>query len=88
MNKKDLNGEIFNVGSGRPVIIKKAIKKIVKKVGHGKPDFGKINLRKDEILKMYPNISKIRKYTGWKPYINFEKGLARTILFYEKKLNI
>ena len=88
VNKKDLNGEIFNVGSGRPVIIKKAIKKIVKKVGHGKPDFGKINLKKDEILKMYPNISKIRKYTGWKPYINFEKGLARTILFYEKKLNI
>ncbi len=88
VTKKDLNGEIFNVGSGKPIIIKKVIKKIVKKVGYGKPDFGKINLRKDEILKMYPNLSKIRKYTGWKPNINFDKGLTKTILSYEKKLNI
>jgi len=39
-------------------------------------------LRKDEILKLYPNIKKAKKKIDWKPKISFEKGLQSTIKYY------
>ena len=44
------SGEIINIGSGRPISIKKVIIKICKLLNSGKPIFGKINLRKDMIF--------------------------------------
>ena len=84
--RKILNGQIFNVGFGKPIKIKDVINSIVEKIKGGKPTFGAIRLRKDEILKMYPSILKIKKFTKWRPRIPFETGLKRTIFYYEKKL--
>ena len=50
-----------------------AIKKIVK---GGKPNFGKIKLRKDEITELYPDINKIKDYFKWKPKIGLKKGIS------------
>ena len=77
-----MNGNIFNVGSGRQKIVKNVINSIIKKTSGGKPKFGKIKLRKDEPLKLYPDISKIKKYLNWKPKISFDKGLDKTIKYY------
>ena len=55
-----------------------------KKLNGGKPKFGKIKLRKDEIIKIYPDISKAKKILRWSPKINFNDGLQDTIKFYEK----
>ena len=41
--------------------------------------FGKIKLRKDEINILYPSIKKAYDLLGWKPKINFNIGLKRTI---------
>lgn len=79
---KNLDGNIFNVGSGRQKIVKNVINSIIKKTSGGKPNFGKIKLRKDEPLKLYPDISKIKKYLNWKPKISFDKGLDKTIKYY------
>ena len=79
---KDLDGNIFNVGSGGQKIVKNVINSIIKKTSGGKPKFGKIKLRKDEPLKLYPDISKIKKYLNWKPKISFDKGLDKTIKYY------
>ena len=54
---KNLEGNIFNIGSGEK-IVKNVIYSIIKKTSGGKPKFGKIKLRKDEPLKLYPDISK------------------------------
>ncbi len=88
LNKKkdNINGQIFNVGTGKPLLIKVVIKTIVKKIKSGQPVFGKIKLRKDEILKMYPSISKVKRMINWTPRIPFEKGLNKTIVYYAKKL--
>ena len=48
LKSKKINGEIFNIGSGRPIKIKKVINQICKKIGRGKPQFGKIKYRKGE----------------------------------------
>jgi nucleoside-diphosphate-sugar epimerase len=80
---KNMDGKIFNVGSGRKQIIKNIIQSIIKKTSGGKPRFGKIKLRRDEPLKLYPNTSKIRKFINWKPKISFDKGLDKTIKYYK-----
>ena len=45
-------GNIINIGSGKPRKIKDIIKNIKKISKGGHPEFGKIELRKDEILKI------------------------------------
>ena len=80
-------GEIINIGSGKPRKIKKIIHKIRKFLKGGYPQFGKIKLRKDEILKIYPTITKAKKKIKWKPHISFEKGLQHTIKSYYEEYN-
>jgi len=42
-------------------------------------------LRKDEILKVYPDINKAKNIINWKPKILFEKGLKSTIKYYNEQ---
>ena len=82
LTNKKARGEIINIGSGKPRKIKNIIKQIKKISKSGYPQFGKIKLRKDEILKLYPNIKKAKNIINWKPRISFNKGLKSTIKFY------
>ena len=85
LNKRSsLNGNIFNIGSGKPKNIKKIIQLIKKKVKGGKPLYGKIKLRKDEITKLYPSLKKVKKYINWTPKVSFKQGLKKSIHYYEK----
>ena len=54
LKNKNSSGEIFNIGSGKPIKVKNLILKICKIIGHGKPEFGVIKLRKDEIKNFIP----------------------------------
>lgn len=85
LKNKKTNGQIINIGSGKPYNIKKLILKICRLIGSGKPNFGKIKLRKDEIIKLYPNISKAKKILMWKPKISLNLGLKRTINYFKKR---
>jgi nucleoside-diphosphate-sugar epimerase len=75
-------GEIFNVGSGKPLKIRNIIKKILSYYRSGKPQFGAIELRKEEQMKIYPDIFKVQITLNWKPKINFLDGLKKTIKYY------
>ena len=79
---KNSKGEIINVGSGKPKKLKKIIQYVRNFSKGGHPQFGKIKLRKDEILKIYPNIKKAKKLIRWKPRIPFERGIKNTIKYY------
>ena len=81
-NKKS-NGEIINVGSGNPISVKKLIIKICKLANGGKPQFGKVSLRKDEIFKLYPSLKKVKKILNWQAKVNLDKGLKKTIKYYK-----
>ena len=48
LGSKNIKSGIFNVGSGKPIQVKKAILTIVKKIKKGTPLFGKLKMRKDE----------------------------------------
>ena len=63
---------IFNVGSGKP----KSINYLAKIIG-GKKVY--IPKRPGEPDITHANISKIKKYTNWKPSINFEDGVQKML---------
>jgi len=76
-------GEVFNVGSGKPVSVKFIINTINKIIKQGKPEFNKIPLRKNENLKLYPSVNKVGRILGWKPKTNLYQGLVKTINYYK-----
>jgi len=85
LTKKNVNGEIINIGSNNNLKVKKVILMIKDYLNSGKPMFGKIKLRKDESIKYYPSIKKAKNLINWKPLIQFEKGLIQTIKYYKEK---
>ena len=88
IKEDNLSGEIINLGSGKPTKIKKIIKNIVNLVGSGKPLFGKVRFRKDEINKLYPNLNKAKKLINWAPKTGLNLGLKKTIHFYKKNKSL
>ncbi len=85
LTNKNARGQIINIGSGKPRKIRNIIEHVKKIIHGGYPQFGKIKLRKDEILTLYPNIQKAKKKINWKPKILFEKGLKSTIKYYNEQ---
>jgi nucleoside-diphosphate-sugar epimerase len=81
-NNKSI-GEVINIGTGKPRNVKKVILFIKNKINLGKPIFGQISLRKDEIFSLYPNITKAKKILNWKPYTSFQKGIKVIIKHYK-----
>ena len=84
LKTKKNNGQIINLGSGKPIMIKDVILKICKIIGSGKPQFGRIKFRKDEIKNLYPSIVKAKKILNWRPKVKINFGLKKTINFYKK----
>ena len=82
LKSKKTNGEIINIGSGNPINVKKLIIKICKLAKGGEPQFGKVSLRKDEILKLYPSLNKVKKILNWQAKVNLDKGLKKTIKYF------
>ena len=83
LNTKSSIGEIINIGTGKPLKVKKVILAIKKRINLGNPIFGKIPLRKDEILSLYPNVSKATKILKWIPETSFKKGIESIIKHYK-----
>ena len=81
-SKTKLKG-IFNVGSGKPIQVKKIINLIRKKIKKGFPQFGRIKLRKDEVEKYYPDLKKVTKSINWKAKTSLNSGINKTIAFYK-----
>ena len=84
LNKKEASGKIINIGSGRPIKIKKIIKKIRNYFKKGNPLFGKLKLRKEEILKIYPDLKNVKNILNWRPREDFNSGIKKTINFYKR----
>ena len=83
LKNKNSRGQIINAASGKTQKIKNVIKKIIKLSKGGKPNFGKVKLRKDESLRVYPSINKAKKLFNWKIKNDFNYGLKKTIFYYK-----
>ena len=83
LDKEEVNGRTINVASGIPISIKDITLKIVDIIGKGRPEFGKIEMRNDENMSLYADISLAKNILDWKPKTDIDSGLLKTINFYK-----
>lgn len=74
-----VNGHLLNIASGEPKQVREVIELIVKLIGSGRPQFGKVPYRKGENMSLYADISAARKLLNWSPRWVVLDGLNSTI---------
>ena len=84
LDNDSVNGEIFNIASGRPVSIRVIIESIRGLIGKGEPCFGKVQYRQGENMFLYADIKKAKDILRWKPSYSLEDGLNKTIAWYSE----
>jgi UDP-glucuronate decarboxylase len=77
-------GEVANVGNSQEITILELAERI-KELTKCKSDLKFYPLPKDDPKRRCPDTNKLEKLTGWKPKMEFEKGLERTILWFSSK---
>ena len=61
LTSKKTNGEIINIGSGKPISIKRVVKIIKGIISKGHPVFGGLKYKKNMHMNNYPKITKAKK---------------------------
>ena len=84
LNKKKVGVGIYNVGTGNPISVKYAIETINREIGLGKILFGDIKMRRNEMMRSYPSIKKVKNFFNWRPKTIFLKGIKKTIKYYNE----
>ena len=83
LSSKKVDGEIINIGTGKPIKIKFLIKLVKKLIGKGKPKFGGLKYKTGTNMKNFPNVLKAKRTINWSPKITLLNGLKRTIKSYQ-----
>ena len=81
-SKKNIPYEIFNIGNGNPKKLKDYLKFIEKKL-NSKAKVKKLPLQIGDIFKTHSDITKLKKYTKYKPKTNIEVGISKFIEWYK-----
>lgn len=79
LSSKKVDGEIINIGTGKPIKIKSIIKLVKKFIGRGKPKFGGLKYKIGTNMKNFPNVLKAKRKLNWSPKVTLLNGLKRTI---------
>ena len=78
---KDVVGQSFNFGTGKPVSVLELYRKIIKLMGRSvKPKI--LGEARNEIDRQYLNSSKAKKVLGWEAKYDLDSGLKETIKWY------
>jgi UDP-glucose 4-epimerase len=79
-------GKVFNVATGRRVTLNETFQLLRSMTSYkGQPNYGPE--RGGDIKHSLADISQAEKYLGYKPKIDFEEGLRRTVDWYRKNQN-
>lgn len=82
MFTESITGEVFNLGNPGEYTILQLAEKILELVDT-KSNIVYKPLPKDDPTKRKPDISKVIEYLDWKPDVNLEEGLRKTIDYYK-----
>ncbi|MBY9005601.1 MAG: GDP-mannose 4,6-dehydratase [Candidatus Lokiarchaeota archaeon] len=85
MKSPEANGEIFNVGTGIPLTIKKVAENFVEKINPKLKPIYNQQYRVGDIRHCVADISKIKNKLGYDPKISFDKGIEEYINWIKKK---
>ena len=82
LNNEKAYGEIINIASGIPIMIKDVVSEVKKIIGKGNPIYGGIEYRDNESMELYADISKAKLILNWEPKYDFKKTLLKVINWY------
>jgi len=86
MPSKNIPFDVFNIGNGKSVYLKKVIKIIEKKLGI-KAKIKNLKLQKGDVVKSHSNLQKLKSKINYKSKIDIEKGLSLYIDWFKKYYN-
>lgn len=78
---------IFNVASGVPVTIKKALECILSAADYADANVIFDHTKPTMIPKRMIDIKKIKNCTGWEPKVNLSDGISRTVTWYRSQFS-
>jgi CDP-glucose 4,6-dehydratase len=85
LDRDEVRGEAFNAGGGRPHPVREIVELIARLAGTGvEPDIRGKGNPAGEIDRQYVDPARIRAVVGWKPAVDLEEGLRRTIEWYRE----
>ena len=82
LNNNEAYGEVINIASGKPILIKDIIFMVNKIIGKGDPILGGIKYRDGESMELYANIDKAKRILNWAPQYDFRSCLKNVISWY------
>jgi len=83
LNSDAVNGEVINVGTGRPTTILDLAEEVIDLIGNDavrEPDF--VPARND-VKHRFPDVSKMRRLLDFRPQNRLNNGLEKTIAWYK-----
>jgi nucleoside-diphosphate-sugar epimerase len=83
LKNDNINGEVINLASGRPVTIRSMIETICAIVGFGRPRYGEILYRTGENMELYSDITKANNLLHWTPLTTIDEGLQKTVKYFQ-----
>ena len=75
-----------NIGNPQEINMNDLVNLILKKIPLSKSKIIYEDLPQDDPTKRCANIHKLNYKTGWKPVVNIEEGLKRTIIYFQNEL--
>ena len=87
----DVEGETFNLGTGREVRVDELAAIILRQVGRPveiQVDPARLRPGKSEVQRLLSDNTRARERLGWTPAVGLEEGLQRTITWIEKNLQL
>lgn len=84
--RDDIFGQVFNLGTGEEASSLEIVKHIIRKIGKSDDLIEFIAHRPGDIAREITKADKARAYFGWSSTIRYDKGLDRTIDWFEHNL--
>lgn len=82
LHRKNIKGEAFNFGTGKPISVLELFEKISQLTGNKiKPKI--LSKARNEIKDQYLSIKKVKRMFNWKPQYTLKNGLMETIEWYK-----
>lgn len=77
--------ETYNLSSDTPVLLRDIVNQIYTYINPavGRPRFGKIPFRPDQVLHLQGNNEKLRADTGWQPTVSIYEGIKTTVSYFK-----
>lgn len=81
---KDIVGEVFNIGSGEHISVLEVAQHVAMYMGVKKDKIKRIVDRPGQVIRHTCDATKARKVLDWRPKIDFDEGIARTVSWYKE----